>query len=144
MSPRRYKRDIVLLKKKTQLLKRILVTMVLHRLSIWEQITLKNLLFTIKTNLFNETLSGLMGHLIHKLLFHEWHSYRVTVKQKNKQTPWPESASDRRLSAKLVPISAGRGCREVSTTDPHGRILDFLDRSRYFFFQVAPQMYSQG
>jgi hypothetical protein len=29
-------------------------------------------------------------------------------------------------------------------TDPHGRILGFLDRSRYFFFQVAPQLYSRG
>jgi hypothetical protein len=28
----------------------------------------------------------------------------------------------------------------VSVTDPYGRILDFLDRSRYFFsFEVAPQ-----
>jgi hypothetical protein len=26
----------------------------------------------------------------------------------------------------------------VSVTDPYGRIVDFLDRSRYFFFQVAP------
>jgi hypothetical protein len=29
------------------------------------------------------------------------------------------------------------GCRVVSATDPHGRVLSFLDRSRYFFFQVA-------
>jgi hypothetical protein len=28
----------------------------------------------------------------------------------------------------------------VSTTDIYGRILGFLDRSRYFFFQVAPQL----
>jgi hypothetical protein len=28
--------------------------------------------------------------------------------------------------------------------DPHGRNLGFLDRSRYFFFQIAPQLYSQG
>jgi hypothetical protein len=42
--------------------------------------------------------------------------------------------SDRRLSAKLVPTSADRGCREVSTMDPHGRILAFLNRSRCFFF----------
>jgi hypothetical protein len=27
----------------------------------------------------------------------------------------------------------------VSVTDPYGRILGFLDRSRYFFFQVASQ-----
>jgi hypothetical protein len=32
----------------------------------------------------------------------------------------------------------------VSVTDPYGRILGFLDLSRYFFFQVAPQLYSQG
>jgi hypothetical protein len=34
-----------------------------------------------------------------------------------------------------------RGCRVVSATDPHGRI---LDRSRYYFSQVAPQLYSRG
>jgi hypothetical protein len=32
----------------------------------------------------------------------------------------------------------------VSVTDPYGRILGFLDRSRYIFFQVAPQLYSRG
>jgi hypothetical protein len=31
----------------------------------------------------------------------------------------------------------------ISVTDPYGRILGFLDRSRYFF-QVAPQLYSRG
>jgi hypothetical protein len=30
------------------------------------------------------------------------------------------------------------GCRVVSVADPYGRNLCFLDRSRYFFFQVAP------
>jgi hypothetical protein len=32
----------------------------------------------------------------------------------------------------------------VSLTDPYGRILGFLDRSHYIFFQVAPQLYSRG
>jgi hypothetical protein len=32
----------------------------------------------------------------------------------------------------------------VSVTNPYGRNLAFLDRSRYFFFQVAPQLYSRG
>jgi hypothetical protein len=32
----------------------------------------------------------------------------------------------------------------VSVTDPYGSILGFLDRSRYFFYQVAPQLYSRG
>jgi hypothetical protein len=65
-------------------------------------------------------------------------------------TPWPESSSelyrpsDLRLSANLVSTFADRGCGVVSVTDPYGRILSFLDRSRYFFFQVAPQLYSRG
>jgi hypothetical protein len=64
--------------------------------------------------------------------------------------PWSESAgelyrpSDRRLSAKLLPTFADRGVPQVSVTDPYDRILGFLDRSRYFFFQVAPQLYSRG
>jgi hypothetical protein len=40
--------------------------------------------------------------------------------------------SDRRLSVKLMPTFADRGCHVVSVTNPHGRILGFLDRSRYF------------
>jgi hypothetical protein len=51
---------------------------------------------------------------------------------------------DHRLLTKLVPPFAGRQCCMVSTTDPYGRILDSLDQSHYFFFQVAPQLYSQG
>jgi hypothetical protein len=49
-------------------------------------------------------------------------------------TPWPGSASelyrpsDRRLSAKLAPTFADRGCRVVSAADPHVRVLGFLDR----------------
>jgi CBS-domain-containing membrane protein len=67
-----------------------------------------------------------------------------------KKTLWSESASklyrpsDRRLSAKLMPTFADRECHVVSVTDPYGRILGFLDRSRYFFIQEAPQLYSQG
>jgi hypothetical protein len=59
-------------------------------------------------------------------------------KQKKKQTPWSESASelyrpsDRLLSAKWLPTLANRGCQVVSVTDPYGRILGFLDRSRNF------------
>jgi hypothetical protein len=52
--------------------------------------------------------------------------------------------SDRRMSATLMPTFAERGCHVVSATDPHGRILGFLDRSRYYFFQAAPQLYSRG
>jgi hypothetical protein len=52
--------------------------------------------------------------------------------------------SDRRLSAKLLSIFADGGCRVVRATDPHACILGFIDRSCYYFFQVAPQLYSQS
>jgi hypothetical protein len=42
------------------------------------------------------------------------------------------------------PTFADRGCHVVSVTDPYGRIFGFLDRGRYFFYQVAPQLYSRG
>jgi hypothetical protein len=48
------------------------------------------------------------------------------------------------MSAKLVPTFADRGCHVVNTIDPHGCTLGFLNRSRYYFFQVAPQLYSRG
>jgi hypothetical protein len=53
-----------------------------------------------------------------------------TFKQKQ-QTPWPESVSeiyrpsDRRLSAKLVPTSADRGCHVVSMWIPTAIFSDF-------------------
>jgi hypothetical protein len=43
--------------------------------------------------------------------------------------------SDRRLSAKRLPTFADKGCHVVSVTDPYGRILGFLDRSRNFSFK---------
>jgi hypothetical protein len=48
------------------------------------------------------------------------------------------------LLCELVPTSADRGCCVVSATDPPGRILGFLDRSRYCFFQVTPRLSSRG
>jgi hypothetical protein len=49
------------------------------------------------------------------------------LSNKKQQTPWLQSASelyppsDRRLSAKLVPTFAERGCLVVRATNPHGR-----------------------
>jgi hypothetical protein len=66
------------------------------------------------------------------------------------KTPWPVFAielyrpRDRRLSAKLVPTFADKGCHMVSVTDPYCHILGFLDRNRYSFFPVAPQLHSWG
>jgi hypothetical protein len=58
-------------------------------------------------------------------------------------TPWPESVNklyqpgDHRLSAKLVPTFADRGCHVVSMTDPYSRI---LSRSELLLFsQLAPK-----
>jgi hypothetical protein len=41
------------------------------------------------------------------------------------------------LSGKLEQTVADRAYHVVKVTDPYGRILGFLDRNRYFFFQVA-------
>jgi hypothetical protein len=41
--------------------------------------------------------------------------------------------TDRRLSAKLVPTSADRGCRVISVTYSYDRILDFLDLPRFYY-----------
>jgi hypothetical protein len=77
-----------------------------------------------------------------------WYLYGKTTL--SKQTPWPQSATelyrrnDCRLSTKLVPPFAGSVCRVVGATDPYHRILGLLNRSRYFFVQVAPQLYSRG
>jgi hypothetical protein len=67
------------------------------------------------------------------------HRTNATNYQTNKkQTPWSESVSelyrlsDRRLSAKLVPTFADRGCHVVSVTDHYGRILDFLTGAATF------------
>jgi hypothetical protein len=55
----------------------------------------------------------------------------IILKQANKQTPWPEFASelyrpsDRRLSRKL------KRYRVISVTDPYGRNLGFLHRSSF-------------
>jgi hypothetical protein len=37
------------------------------------------------------------------------------------------------MSAKLVPTFADRGCHVVSATDPHGRILGFIDTEPLLF-----------
>jgi hypothetical protein len=74
----------------------------------------------------------------HKLLPNSF-----TIISKTKQrTPLSGSyrPSDRRLSAKSVPTFADRECHIVSVMDPDCRILGFLNRSHYFFFQVAPQL----
>jgi hypothetical protein len=66
----------------------------------------------------------------------KWQGMEVVADKK--KTPWSESASElyrpsnRRLSAKWLPTFEDRGCHVFSVTDPYGRILGFLDRSRYF------------
>jgi hypothetical protein len=62
----------------------------------------------------------------------------VWVRERTIPTERPPVVGE--VSAKF----ADRGCHVVRVTDPYGRILDFLDRSRYLFFQAAPQLYSRG
>jgi hypothetical protein len=87
------------------------------------------------------TLSCSVRHSVTSCLFLS--SFHLLSHQ-YKQSSWPQSVSEifrpiyHRLSAKLVPSLANRVYLLVSATDP------FLDRSRYFFFQVSPQLYSRG
>jgi hypothetical protein len=74
----------------------------------------------------------------------------VTPPNKQKpQTPWPKFASElyrpsyRCLSPKLLPHLWIDGAT-VSVMDLYGRILRFIDQSRYCFFPVAAQLYSRG
>jgi hypothetical protein len=78
------------------------------------------------------------SHLHQETTFNFAYTLRFIIKTV-KKTRWPKSASelyrpsDRRLSTKLVSTFAGSGCRVVSATDPYGRMLEFPDRSRYYF-----------
>jgi hypothetical protein len=78
-----------------------------------------------------------------------WNYIKLWLLKKKKKTKlWPEFTSelyrpsDLLLTAKLAPAFADRGCHVVSVTVPYCHILDFLDWSRYFIFQVAPQFVS--
>jgi hypothetical protein len=53
-------------------------------------------------------------------------------------TKWPPLVGE--VNANFI----DSGCHAVSMMDPYGHILGFLDQNRYFFFQVAPEVYSQG
>jgi hypothetical protein len=48
------------------------------------------------------------------------------------------------LVDEVVPTFADRGCCVGSATDPPVVSLGFLDQSRYYFFEVAPQLSSRG
>jgi hypothetical protein len=118
-----------------------------HIKSILQNICLHSLLREMITIKQYTTLSSCF--IISKLLMRRMGLIKW-YQTKNKQTLWPQSAwalylpKDRRLSAKLVPTFADRECHVVSVTGFYGRILSFLDQSRYLFFQVALQLYSRG
>jgi hypothetical protein len=56
----------------------------------------------------------------------------ASVRKRTIPTERPQLVSE--VSATFF---ANRGCHVVSVTNPYGRILGFLDRSSYSFFQVA-------
>jgi hypothetical protein len=52
---------------------------------------------------------------------------------------------DRTIPTDKVSVNfCGEKYHVINTTDPCGRILDSLDFSHYYFFQIAPQLYSRG
>jgi hypothetical protein len=84
---------------------------------------------------------------LQRFLFMEYRQLKQTNKKKSSVVlvrKWTTLAERPHMLAKLVPTFAGRGCRGVSATNPHGHILGFLDRSRYYFFQVSPQLHSRS
>jgi hypothetical protein len=76
--------------------------------------------------------------IMHVFPLREWTTYvrHLICLFKNLKTPWFASElyrpSDRHLSAKWLPTFADRVCHVVSVTVPYGRIVYFIDRSRYF------------
>jgi hypothetical protein len=77
------------------------------------------------------------------------HTYTHAHAQANKnklrgQSQWTNfteraTTACRRSNAKFCSLRVPRGQRD----GPHDRNLGFLDRMRYFFFQVPPQLYSR-
>jgi hypothetical protein len=63
----------------------------------------------------------------------------ASVRERTIPTERPPSVSE--VSSNFFKLE---GANVVSVTNPYGRILGFLDRSRYYCFQVAPQLYSRG
>jgi hypothetical protein len=61
------------------------------------------------------------------------------MRQYNAQTKSVAWVGDRTMPTERPPIVG-----EVSAEDPNARILGFLDRNRYFCFEVAPHLYSRG
>jgi hypothetical protein len=62
----------------------------------------------------------------------------ASIRERTIPTERPSLVSD--VSANFLRIEGAM----VSVTNPYGRILGFLDRSRYYCFQVAPRLYSRG
>jgi hypothetical protein len=66
----------------------------------------------------------------------------ILSKSKLNSVAW---VHERTIPTERLPTFADRGYHVVvSVMGPYGNVHGFLDRSRYFFFQVAPQLYSQG
>jgi hypothetical protein len=107
-------------------------------------------MFSINVIYFSEIARTFRMRVLHIICRFEVCDILMWSSSSEKKIPWIQSVSelyrlsDRRLSAKLVPTFADGECYMMSTTDPYCLILDFLNWSRYYFFQVAPQLYSRG
>jgi hypothetical protein len=83
---------------------------------------------------------------LHKTIFlsasKKLYNYIKKFRGLSPQSDYTDRANS--LAAKLMPTLADGRCHVVSVKDPYGHILGFLDRSPYFFLQVASQLYSRG
>jgi hypothetical protein len=94
----------------------------------------------------NNNVPWKLSQVIGRLEIHKIRHVMVTknLRGLSRLANYAERASERRLSLTLLPTFVDTGSHVVSVTDPYGHILGFIDRSRYFFFQIAPQLYSRG
>jgi hypothetical protein len=67
------------------------------------------------------------------------HMLELTNSVASQSTSGPYLSSDHRLSAKLVPTFADRGCHVDSAANPHSRNFDFLDRA---YAEIVPYIRS--
>jgi hypothetical protein len=94
-------------------------------------------------NIFRQNMPLLRVASLYQIIQHHITKDRYLHKKQDSVSP-RANYTDRRLSAKLVRTFADRGCHGVSVKNTYGRNLGFIDWSHYFFFQVAPQLYSWG
>jgi hypothetical protein len=114
-----------------------------HSCTSWDLHNKKReLVFFILTS-FREKASPFETHIKGSLA----HMKRIMINNNNSVALFRERTIPTERPRHGGEVSAnfcGTGCRVVRAADPYVSNLGLLDRSNYFFFQVAPQFYSRG